>query len=195
MTLARAITMAGVPAALAVGLGLLAGAAPPPMAAPQAAPAIVDTASVLNASPTPSRTAEAVALPQQEVAAPPEPAAVTVLPLTGPQSWAIAIGAVGYQDELDQCLWVRMDLAATAPIVGAHNYCGGGDVLEMALGDSVTLAGTGLDGVYLVTDSRDARAGQNAAEATAGLSAAVILQTCYWRNDGSERLVALTRVG
>lgn len=195
MTLARATALVGVSAALAVGLGLLVGAAPAPTAAPlsapQVAPAFVESVSI----PTPASDAEAVSLPRQEVAEPPEPTPLTVLPLTGPQSWAIAIGAVGYQAELDQCIWVRMDLAATAPIVGAHNYCGGGDVLEMALGDSVTLMGTGLDGVYLVTDSRDARAGDNAAQATAGLSAAVILQTCYWRNDGSERLVALTRVG
>lgn len=187
MTLARAITIVGVSAALAVGLGSLAASAPQPQAAPVADGAGIPT-------PTAEPTQEPVVLP--EPVAPPTPATPPeVLPTTGPASWSITIDTVGYQAEIDQCLWVRMNLGTVAPIVGAHNYCGGADVLEMAIGDSVTLAGTGLDGLYLVTDSRDAHAGDNAAQATAGLVAAVILQSCYWSNDGTERLVALTRVG
>lgn len=199
MTLARVITIVGVSSALAVGLGSLAASAPRPQAVP-----VADGASI----PTPAEettTAEGTttaAVPAQEPVALPEPvnpptpaAPPETLPATGPTSWSISIDTVGYQVEIDQCLWVRMNLGAAAPIVGAHNYCGGGDVLDMALGDSVTLTGTGLDGLYLVTDARDAHAGDNAARATEGLAAAVILQSCYWSNDGTERLVALTRVG
>ena len=87
-----------------------------------------------------------------------------------------------------------MDLSAIAPIVGAHNYCGGGIVLEMAEGDTVTLTGTQLDGAYRVTGEREAHAGDNAATATEGLVADVILQTCHWNSGGRERLLSLVRV-
>lgn len=117
------------------------------------------------------------------------------LPTTGPTAWSIAIATTGYQPEIDQCLWVRMDLGAAAPIVGAHNYCGGGIVLEMQLGQTVDLVGTGLDGSYVVTESRDARGGDPAAAATSGMTVDVILQTCYWIDDGSVRLVGLQRLG
>lgn len=106
-------------------------------------------------------------------------------------SFAIAIDTTGYQAELDACEWVRMDLAATAPIVGAHNYCGGDIVLAMQPGDTVALAGEQLDGTYVVTEIRDAVAGDPSAEATAGMAVTVILQTCYWGVDGAVRLVGL----
>jgi hypothetical protein len=191
MSLARVTAGIGVSAALAVGLGLLVGAAPPAVVS-----APVESAGIPSAVPTPVATPVAeVALPEPQAApegTPSEPPAPAELPATGPASWSIAIDTRGYQAEIDQCLWVRMDLGGQAPIVGAHNYCGGGDVLEMSLGDSVTLAGTGLDGVYLVTDARDARAGDTAATAIAGMVGRVILQTCYWADDGTVRLVGLT---
>jgi hypothetical protein len=87
-----------------------------------------------------------------------------------------------------------MELAADAPIVGAHNNCGGSVVLEMLIGDAVTLTGTGLDGRYVVAAERDGQAGENAAAATAGFGADVVLQTCYWNSGGQERLLALVRV-
>lgn len=140
----------------------------------------------------PSATAAAAVLPAGDAAA---AASATPQPLTatetGPRDWAITIDTTGYQKEIDQCLWVRMDLGLDAPVVGAHNYCGGSVVLEMAVGDTVTLSGTGLDGTYLVSAERLAWAGDNAASATAGLDAVVILQTCFWVDDGSERLLAL----
>ncbi|PJJ63704.1 hypothetical protein CLV54_1377 [Compostimonas suwonensis] len=110
------------------------------------------------------------------------------LPRTG--EWNIRIATRGYQTELDRCQWVRMDVGAVAPIVGAHNYCDGAIVLDMQPGDLVHLAGTDLDGEYLVTGSRDAHAGDRADTATAGLVADVILQTCYWGGDPL-RLVTL----
>ena len=133
--------------------------------------------------------------PAPSVAEPgPQPQSAASLADTGPTSWAISIATRGYQDEIDQCLWVRMDLGGHAPIVGAHNYCGGGVVLEMHLGDVVTLAGTELDGTYLVSDARDARAGDIAATAIDGMSGRVILQTCYWGDGSAVRLVGLTPV-
>lgn len=107
------------------------------------------------------------------------------------REFAIEIDITGYQAELDACHWVRMDLASTAPIVGAHNYCGGDIILGMQPGDTVELVGEDLDGTYLVTESRDAKAGDSSIEATAGLDAEVILQTCYWGLDGAVRLVGL----
>ena len=192
MSLTRVTAGIGVSAALAVGLGLLVGAAPSAVVT-----AAVESAGIPSAVPTPSPTQVAeAALPEPQAGpegAPTEPPAPVDLPATaGPASWSIAIDTRGYQAEIDQCLWVRMDLGGQAPIVGAHNYCGGGDVLEMSLGDSVTLAGTGLDGTYLVTDARDARAGDTAATAIAGMVGRVILQTCYWADDGTVRLVGLT---
>ncbi len=201
MTLARVTAIVATSTALAVGLGLLAGAAPAPsqFAVADSAAVPAQTYSPADEPPLTQPTAVAPAetppatLPEPVVAAPaPQP---LPLPVTGSSSWLIEIDTTGYQAEIDQCLWVRMNLGAAAPIVGVHNYCGGGDVLEMALGDTVVLTGTGLDGSYVVTDSRDARAGDNAARATAGMVASVILQTCYWINDGSERLVGLTSVG
>jgi len=59
------------------------------------------------------------------------------------------------------------------------------------IGDTVALTGTGLDGLYRVSAERLAWAGDSAAAATAGLEAVVILQTCFWVDDGSERLLAL----
>lgn len=104
---------------------------------------------------------------------------------------AIAIDTTGYQAELDACDWVRMDLSAAAPIVGAHNYCGGDIVLGMQPGDTVVLSGEGLDGTYVVTEIRDAVAGDSASAATAGMNVAAILQTCYWGDGDAVRLVGL----
>ena len=120
------------------------------------------------------------------------PPAQPALPTTGPASWAIAVDTRGYQPEIDECLWVRMDLGGQAPIVGAHNYCGGRIVLEMEFGDVVTMTGTQLDGRYLVSDARDARAGDIAETAIKGMVGSLILQTCYWSDDGTVRLVGLT---
>lgn len=105
--------------------------------------------------------------------------------------YSIAIDTTGYQTELDACDWVRMDLTAAAPIVGAHNYCGGDVVLGMQPGDTVVLSGEGLDGTYVVTEIRDAVAGGSASLATAGMEVAAILQTCYWGDDDAVRLVGL----
>ena len=105
--------------------------------------------------------------------------------------YSIAIDTTGYQAELDACDWVRMDLAAAAPIVGAHNYCGGDIVLGMQAGDTVVLSGQGLDGTYVVTEIRDAVAGGSASRATAGMAVAAILQTCYWGVGDAVRLVGL----
>jgi len=170
------------------GLTALAAAAPEPAVVRSAAS--TPTASVEEPAPT--------ALPEPAASAPPAPPPEPE-PLAaagGPRSWSIHVDTAGYQAEIDQCLWVRMDLGLDAPIIGAHNYCGGSVVLEMQLGDTVALAGAGLDGTglsgtYIVASERDARAGDNAAAATAGFEAAVILQTCYWVDDGSERLLAL----
>jgi hypothetical protein len=105
------------------------------------------------------------------------------------------ITATGYQHEIDECQWVRMDLDAEAPIVGAHTQCGGSAVLSMRSGDVVELVGEGLDGEYVVSDGRDAHAGDNAATATDGMLVQVILQTCYPGAGGRERLVGLEPEG
>ena len=83
--------------------------------------------------------------------------------------------------------------AVTIPVVAAHNFCGGGIVLEMQLGQTVALSGAGLDGEYVVVASKDAWADQDAVEAISGLSADVIVQTCFWEDDGHLLLVALQR--
>lgn len=110
--------------------------------------------------------------------------------------WTIAITAVGLQAEVDQCQWVRMDFSSAVPlpIVAAHNFCGGGIVLEMTIGQSVVLSGTGLDGRYVVVGSKDAWADQDATDALSGLAGDVILQTCYWDDNGHLMLVTLQRV-
>jgi hypothetical protein len=127
-------------------------------------------------------------------ASPPSPPAPAVaegaVPLAS-TGHRIGIDTRGYQAEVDRCLWVRMDIGAVAPIVGAHNVCGGDVVLALQPGDHVTLAGQDLDGDYLVTGSRNAHAGDGAAQATAGLTATVILQTCYWDTRDGVRLVTL----
>jgi hypothetical protein len=111
-------------------------------------------------------------------------------------SYSIGITAFGWQNELDACQWVLMDMVAEVPlpIVAAHNYCGGGVVLEMQPGDTVTLGGYGYDGTYVVTGSRDASAGGSAAEAVSGMDGDVVLQTCYWEDNGTLRLVSIRRV-
>jgi hypothetical protein len=111
--------------------------------------------------------------------------------------WSIGITAIGLQAEVDACQWVRMDFssAVTIPVVAAHNFCGGGIVLEMQLGQTVAVSGAGLDGDYVVVATKDAWADQDAADAISGLSADVIVQTCYWENDGHLLLVALQRKG
>jgi hypothetical protein len=147
-------------------------------------------ATVAHTVPVP-RTVAALPGPAPAESSSPPQSPRSALPDTGAREWAISIDTIGYQAEIDQCLWVRMDLGAPAPVVGAHNYCGGAIVLDMRLGDRVALSGAGLDGTYTVVASRDAHAGDNGAEATAGLVADVILQTCYWHANGLERLVAL----
>ena len=196
--LSRGLLSSTLVLAVAAGLVGLAGAAEP---ATPAAAASASVGSIAQALPT-----EAAVLPTEtavlpagsdtpsEVVAPPAPVQAPEPATTGPRSWSIAIDTVGYQAEIDRCLWVRMELAADAPIVGAHNNCGGSVVLEMLIGDAVTLTGTGLDGRYVVAAERDGQAGENAAAATAGFGADVILQTCYWNSGGQERLLALVRV-
>ena len=201
MSVAR-IAAIGVSAAVTVGLVSLVAPAAPPTAQEltAAASAGVESPGVRANELAPSTTvgsevAEAVVLPAPATAAVDSSAptaAQPALPTTGPASWAIAVDTTGYQAEIDACLWVRMDLGGHAPIVGAHNYCGGGVVLEMKLGDVVTMTGTGLDGRYLVSDARDARAGDIAATAIRGMVGSLILQTCYWLDDGTVRLVGLT---
>lgn len=141
------------------------------------------------------------ALPQPEASSSPSPTpslpevlVVAAEPEVRVTRWNIDIATAGYQTELDACLWVRMDLGAAAPIVGAHNYCGGSIVLDMAIGDTVTLRGTSLDGEYTVEESRDARAGDNAAAVTEGMAVDAILQTCYVNSSGKARLLGLVRV-
>lgn len=182
MTLARRSAIVAGATALVTALSLLVGAAPPPSEVreqPLAAP--VEVAAVVDALPAPA--------PAGEPAEPPD----SELPATGHGTWSITIDTTGHQAEVDACLWVRMDLGAVAPIVGAHNYCGGDVVLGMVIGDVVELHGTSLDGAYEVVESRDAWAGQSAAAATDGMAADVILQTCYWHSGGKERLLALVR--
>jgi len=110
-----------------------------------------------------------------------------------PVAAEIAIDTVGYQEELDRCLWVKMSLTPIAPIVAAHNYCGGDVVLGLGRGDRVRLSGLELDGVYVVTGDREVRTGELVSVATEGLVADVILQTCFWRT-GTTRLVTVERV-
>ncbi len=112
---------------------------------------------------------------------------------SGQQHVNIDVDTRGFQDELDRCLWVRMDVGASAPIVGAHNFCEGDVVLGLTVGDLVSIGGTDLDGDYQVTGDRTAHAGDDAATATSGLTADLLLQTCYW-DDSGLRLVALRRV-
>jgi hypothetical protein len=174
------------------GLGLLAIGLFLSLAEPEAgAPAGIPSPShpTVLAEPAPTTLPSPPTADVGTVAV--EPSAVEPSAVEG--SWSIAIAATGYQAELDACQWVRMDLGV-APIVGAHTSCGGAIVLEMIDLDAVQLAGQGLDGAYVVTGSRDARAGDTAAAATDGLAADVILQTCYPGADGRVRLVALTRL-
>jgi hypothetical protein len=133
-------------------------------------------------SPSPSATRSPSATPTTSRAA---------RSAAGPAVYRITVTATGYQTQLDECQWVRMDLGAEAPIVGAHTRCGGSVVLAMRPGDVVYVRGQGLDGKYVVTGSRDAHAGDNAQLATAGMAAQVILQTCYPGPGGRERLVGL----
>lgn len=161
---------------------LLGAAAPSTPSTPQPTPP-----AVAEPSSRPTGTPETLPAPVENVV--PDVASVAV----APAGWSIAIGATGYQAELDRCQWVRMDLGAVAPIIGAHTSCGGAIVLEMTTGESVTLTGEGLDGDYVVTDSRDAQVGDIAATATAGMTADVILQTCYRGADNRVRLIAVRR--
>ena len=114
--------------------------------------------------------------------------------ITESRVFDIAVTSSGHQAEIDACAWVRVDVGAVAPIVGAHNNCGGHIVLEMRVGDTVHVSGEGLDGVYRVGDERAAQAGQIAATATAGMNADLIAQTCLWEGNGHLRLLSLVRV-
>lgn len=200
VSFARIAAVATVTATV-VGLVSLVPPAPPPEArASTSAVAPVDLAADAplgapadSTSTPPAATGPGSAGPEPTTSAT-TPAAAPIeqtLAATGGNSWSIDIDTTGYQDEIDQCLWVRMDLGGQAPFVGAHNYCGGDVVLDMKPGDRVNLAGAGLDGTYVVTDERDARAGDIAAAAIAGMVAEVVLQTCYWGRTGSVRLVGL----
>ena len=186
---------------IAVSVGLVSLVEP--AASPQQSDASASFALAADSRAVP---VEVVTLPSPPATgatvgqAPPAPSTLSALPTpatlpsTGPASWSVSIDTRGHQAEIDQCLWVRMDVGGHAPIVGAHNYCGGGVVLDMALGDVVTLAGTELDGAYVVADARDARAGDAAAAAIDGVEGQVILQTCYWGGNGRVRLVGLALV-
>lgn len=189
---AIALRVVGTTTALLVGGALLAFV----VAAAPTAPSQVAATPPTKTSLVPGRTpaAAALVLPTPTPESTPiaeEAAAVVPPPPVEDSAWQVGVDASGYQSELDACLWVRMNLDAVAPIVGAHRTCGGSIVLDMALADAVRIDGEGLDGDYIVTDARDALAGDVAATATAGLVADVILQTCYPGADSRVRLVAL----
>ena len=168
------------------GMAAVGSASARPAASEAAIPfAAVAAVTEASAIPTPEATAPAVAPAPAPPAAPEAPAVV------GPTRHTITITATGYQTELDACQWVRMDLLATVPMVGAHTGCGGVVVLGLRNGDIVRLVGQGLDGSYRVIDSRDAHSGDDAATATAGMGAAIILQTCYPGPGGRVRLVGI----
>lgn len=189
--------------AIAVGVGLvaLADVVPPSHLGDFSAPASAAAEVLETLDDTPLDLASGAEAPEHAAAALPADTAAlvsaepppAVMGSSDPAAWSIGIDTRGYQVQIDQCLWVRMDLGGGAPIVGAHNYCGGAIVLDMALGDQVALAGAELDAAYVVTDARDARAGDSAPAAIAGMVGDVILQTCYWGGDGRVRLVGLSR--
>ncbi len=187
-----AVAAAAIAGLVATGLGTSPAVASAASGRDDAVLATVrSTVGVSTPSPTPTATSAA-----RSAAPPPIPTAIaTAAPAAaypaGPASYTITITATGYQTELDQCQWVRMDLVPNLPIVGAHTGCGGRIVLSMNAGDRVTLSGQGLDGSYLVGDGRDAHAGDLAVAATAGMVGTVVLQTCYPGGTGRERLVAL----
>ena len=155
-----------------------------------AAAAVSEAVATVSATPAPVATTPTIA-PAADPDAPAPAPASTPAPASGPASRTITITATGYQAELDACQWVRMNLLDTVPMVGAHTSCGGSLVLGLHDGDIVRLVGQGLDGTYRVIDSRDARSGDDAAAATAGMGAAIILQTCYPGTSGRVRLVGL----
>ncbi len=189
---ARLVVAGGAVVVLAIFAGFAlspALAQPVPASAPAALVSPSPSAATPLAIPTETPSPAPVVLPSPASAA----TAATEPPVATDPNWSIRIGATGYQTELDACQWVRMDLAAVASIVGAHNSCGGAIVITMEAGDPVSLAGQGLDGAYVVAEARDAHAGDVAAAATAGMTADVILQTCYSGTGGRVRLVALLK--
>jgi hypothetical protein len=171
------------PASVRVGVERASATDPAPDPAPSAPAAAPAAALAGDPGSTPA------------TAPTPEPAPPSTLAHTSPDAVAITVTASGYQAELDACQWVRMDLGAIAPIVGAHTRCGGSVVLAMQPGDVVDLRGQGLDGTYRVSSTREAHAGDPAGAATAGMAADVLLQTCFPSGDGRVRLVGVTRFG
>jgi hypothetical protein len=149
----------------------------------------VDVAAVVNSTLAPAPPPAPTPTPSLRPALTPTRAPTSTI--ARQTAYAIAIAVTGYQIELNACQWVRMNLADTLPIVGAHTHCGGILVLRLQLGDTVTLSGQGLDGTYRVADALDAKAGDNSASATAGMTATVILQSCYLGGGGRVRLVGL----
>ncbi len=172
----------GIPlAVLFVGLFVVSTVAPA-----QAESASSDMLPAISAGPAATSIPSVTQAPSTTQPTTPAPA------VAGVQSVIhIAITATGYQQELDACQWVRMDLGTQAPIVGAHTRCGGSVVLAMHPGNLVDLQGQGFEGTYVVTDARDAHSGDDASLATAGMQAQVILQTCYPGAGGRERLIGL----
>lgn len=169
----------------ALGVAGTADAAPPDKLASI-------TSSLPGVHPTAPPSSTPVATPTPTPVATPAPSSASVPAVPAkPAITLITITATGYQAQLDECQWVRMDLDAVGPIVGAHTQCGGAVVLTLRAGQLVQLRGQGLDGLYVVTDSRDAHAGDDAQTATAGMQATVVLQTCFPGGDGRELLVGL----
>lgn len=202
--LRRVVPALVVVAAAIVGSGWLIVGHPHP----EPSMVLAGPGAAIGATSSPTTDAAPVPVPVPAVSGNADaPAPVTAPPVTASPAPVPAPGAVpreqrtvditvdtrGFQAELDRCEWVRMDVGAVAPIVGAHNFCHGDVILDLAAGDLVHVAGTDLDGDYQVTGSRDAHAGDDAATATAGLRADLLLQTCYW-DDSGLRLVTLRRV-
>lgn len=178
--------------------GVAASSIPLPAAGAAATPATAlagqPAAAVLADAAPP--TAQPVAPSSDPTTAPPPPIVENPAPviLAPVSTYSIAVTARGYQAELDACQWVRMDIGAVAPIVGAHNYCHGDQVLAMQVGEIVTVTGADLDGDYQIIGSRDAHAGDSAADATVGMGGDLLFQTCYYDKSRGLRLVSAVRV-
>ncbi|WP_156156053.1 hypothetical protein [Demequina maris] len=110
---------------------------------------------------------------------------VTEAPAPDP-GYAFDVRLTGHQEALDLCAgWVFEDFVA-GDVVSAHNHCGGDVVLDLEVGDAVTLTGYAA-GEYEITQLLTVPKYTPASVLAGGLW----MQTCLW--DGvNMRLARLT---
>lgn len=154
-------------------------------------------------TPTPTPTPSPIPVPPvsvpeiEEPQPEPPPPANDQLGDVTPQLLTLNIAGYGNQADIDACIgWIIFtpyEGHNVQPTIAEHNNCGGAAILNLPIGAQLRLAGSGLDGLYEIVDSRDAPQNGTTLDIQ-GIAGEILAQSCYFNSDYM-RFIGLVRIG